>query len=64
VEGCFLIVKTGNGFAFRFRIKTHKDDLNTLYYIKNSLGDIGNVGAEEDLVHFKVTSLSEIKLII
>ncbi len=63
-EGCFLIVKTGNGFAFRFIIKIHKDDLNALYYIPNSLGGIGNVGAEEDLVHLKVTSLSEIKLII
>jgi len=63
-EGCFLIVKTGSGFAFRFIIKIHKDDLNTLYYIQNSLCGIGNMGAEEDLVHFKVTSLSEIKLII
>ena len=59
-----MIVKTGNGFAFRFIIKIHKDDLNALYYIQNSLGGIGNVGAEEDLVHLKVTSLSEIKLII
>ena len=59
-----MIVKTGSGFAFRFIIKIHKDDLNALYYIQNSLGGIGNVGAEEDLVHLKVTSLSEIKLII
>jgi hypothetical protein len=59
-----LIVKTGNSFAFRFIIKIHKDDLNLLYFIKNSLGNIGNVGTEESLAHFKVTSLSEIKLII
>jgi hypothetical protein len=26
-EGCFLIAKTGNSFAFRFIIKLHKDDL-------------------------------------
>lgn len=63
-KGCFLLVKTGNGFAFRFIIKIHKDDVNALYYIQSSLGGIGNVGAEEYLVHFKVTSISEIKLII
>lgn len=63
-EGCFLIVKQSNSFAFRFIIKIHKDDINLLYYIKNSLNDIGNVGTEGNLAHFKVTSISEIKTII
>nr|QJQ35260.1 LAGLIDADG endonuclease [Fusarium lactis] len=63
-EGCFLIVKQGKSFAFRFIIKIHKDDIDLLYFIKNSLGGIGNVGTEENLAHFKVTSLSEIKTII
>lgn len=63
-EGCFLIAKIGNNFAFRFIIKLHKDDINLLNFIKNSLGDIGNVTSEESVAYFKVTSLSEIKLII
>lgn len=63
-EGCFLIVKQGKSFAFRFIIKIHKDDIDLLYFIKNSLGGIGNVGTEENLAHFKVTSISEIKTII
>lgn len=63
-EGCFLIVKTGNSYAFRFIIKIHKDDINVLYYIKNCLGGIGNIGTEEHLAHFKVTSLPAIKHII
>lgn len=63
-EGCFLVVKTGNSFAFRFIIKIHKDDINVLYYIKNSLGGIGNVGVEGFLVHLKVTSILDIKTII
>jgi len=41
-EGCFLIAKVGNRFAFRFTIKLHKDDLNLLNFIKNFL-KIGNV---------------------
>lgn len=63
-EGCFLIVKTGNSFAFRFTIKLHKDDLTLLNYIKSSLGDIGNIATEGSLAYFKVTSISEIRSII
>jgi len=63
-EGCFLIVKTGNTFTFRFIIKLHVDDVNLLNFIRNSLGDIGNVTTEGSVANYKVSSQKEIKLII
>lgn len=63
-EGCFLVVKIGNNFAFRFLIKLHVDDVNALNYIRNSLGGIGNVTTEGSVAYYKVTSQKEIKLII
>ena len=41
-EGCFLIARTGNAFAFRFVIKLHIDDKFVLDYIKKNSG-IGRV---------------------
>jgi len=63
-EGCFLIVKTGNTFAFRFVIKLHMDDVNSLNFIRNSLAGIGNITTEGSVAYFKVTSQKEIKLIL
>ncbi len=63
-EGCFLIVKTGNTFTFRFIIKLHVDDVNLLNFIRNSLEGIGNVSTEGSVANYKVSSQKEIKLII
>nr|YP_009254022.1 hypothetical protein [Hypomyces aurantius]ANC62708.1 hypothetical protein [Hypomyces aurantius] len=63
-EGCFLIAKTGNTFAFRFLIKLHADDVNALNYIRNSLGGIGDVISVGSVAYYKVTSQKGIKFIL
>lgn len=63
-EGCFLVANTGNTFAFRFLIKLHVDDVNSLNFIRNSLGGVGNVTTEGSVAYYKVTSQKEIKLIL
>lgn len=63
-EGCFLIAQTGNHFGFRFIIKLHVDDLTLLKFIQNSLGGIGSVIMDGSAAYFKVTSRSDLNLII
>ncbi len=63
-EGCFLIAKFANSFAFRFIIKLHKDDIDLLHFIHKSLGGIGNITFQGSTASLKITSISEIKLII
>lgn len=41
-EGNFLISVNNNSIRFRFKISTHIDDIQALYFIKNTLG-IGQV---------------------
>ena len=54
-EGCFLVVKTGNTFAFRFLIKLHVDDASVLDFIQKTLG-IGRVTIYQSSAIFSITS--------
>lgn len=63
-EGCFLIAKSGNTFAFRFLIKLHADDINTLNFIRSSLGGVGDVTSIGSVAYYKVTSQKGIKFIL
>jgi len=62
-EGCFLLVKTGNNFAFRFLIKLHLDDAPVLDFIQKTLG-IGRVTIYESSAIFSITSQKEIHFIL
>lgn len=62
-EGCFLLVKTGNTFAFRFLIKLHLDDAPVLNFIQKNL-DLGRVTIYESSAIFSITSQKEIQFII
>ena len=62
-EGCFLVVKTGNTFAFRFLIKLHVDDASILDFIQKTLG-IGRVTIYQSSAIFSITSQKEIKFIL
>jgi len=59
-----LIAKTGNTFAFRFLIKLHADDVNTLNFIRSSLGGVGDVTSVGSVAYYKVTSQKGIKFIL
>jgi len=61
-EGSFYIV-TGRSCAFRFRINLHKDDINVLYYIHNTLG-FGEVRSYRYFSSFTVTRLKDIALLL
>lgn len=62
-EGCFLLVKIGNNFAFRFLIKLHLDDAPVLDFIQKTLG-LGRVTIYESSAIFSITSQKEIQFII
>lgn len=54
-QGCFLIVKSANTFAFRFLIKLHADDAPVLDFIQNNLG-IGRVTIYLSSAIFAITA--------
>jgi hypothetical protein len=62
-EGCFLIARTGNTFAFRFLIKLHIDDKSVLDIIQKTLG-LGRVTTYKSSATYAITSQKEIKFII
>lgn len=62
-EGCFLIARTGDTFAFRFLIKLHIDDRSVLDFIQKTLG-IGRVTTYKSFAIYAITSQKEIKYIL
>nr|QJT65769.1 LAGLIDADG endonuclease [Fusarium asiaticum]QJT66911.1 LAGLIDADG endonuclease [Fusarium asiaticum] len=61
-EGSFYIAISKN-CSFRFQINLHKDDLNVLYYIHQSLG-FGEVRSYNNYASFTVTRLKDIAQLI
>lgn len=59
-EGLFIIEKRGPFINFTFRITLHKDDIFTLYYIKTTLGEIGNVKIFGNTARLTITSQKDI----
>lgn len=63
-EGTFVVrAQYTYAFRFSFQIGLHVDDVNVLYYIKQSLG-FGTVWVGKSAAVFKVGSLEEIRKII
>jgi hypothetical protein len=62
-EGCFLIARTGDTFAFRFLIKLHIDDKPVLDTIQKTLG-LGRVTTYKSSATYAITSQKEIKSIL
>jgi hypothetical protein len=58
-----VAVQTINRFNFRFTIKLHIDDLNTLVFIKDSL-NIGNINKNKDECAFVVSNKEGIDKLI
>lgn len=59
-EGNFSIFEDNKYIRFRFKLVLHKDDINILYKIKNSL-EIGNIYIEnKNYCSYVVNSLNEI----
>lgn len=62
-EGCFLIARTGDTFAFRFLIKLHIDDKSVLDTIQKTLG-LGRVTTYKSSATYAITSQKEIQFIL
>ena len=65
-EGNFYIESQNNGRSFRFifQITLHIDDIDTLYYIKNKLGGIGEIRDRGSKVVYTIRTKKDIAKII
>lgn len=64
-EGCFHIGarKNVNYFGFTFIVSLHVDDIQVLYYIRDTLG-IGRVRSFRNMATFEVNPITELEVVI
>ena len=58
-----MLLRTRDGYGFKFQIQLHIDDINILYFIQSKL-DIGKVYITGSAARFVVTNLDDTSKII